>query len=67
MGSPIICGTNTGYHMILDATEQCQQANFLINGATSTSRSWSIKVTQYRCGDEDSGGETEVLIVILHK
>merc|ERR1712141_654694 len=59
MGSPVICGTNTGYHMVLDQTQgstECQQAMFTIGGTTTTSRSWTIKVTQYACGDEDNGG-----------
>merc|ERR1719273_2358161 len=32
------------------------QAMFNIGGSTTTSRSWTIKVTQYACGDEDMGG-----------
>merc|ERR1712038_1756904 len=58
-GSPVICGTNTGYHMIVDSAPgdtTCQKAQFNIGGSTSTSRSWSIRVTQYACGDYDSSG-----------
>merc|ERR1712241_287038 len=58
-GSPIICGTNTKYHMIIDnapGDTECQTVNFNIGGDTSTSRSWSIRVTQYACGDTDSSG-----------
>merc|ERR1719510_574687 len=58
-GSPIICGTNTGYHMVIDqamGSTECQKVNFNIGGSTTTSRSWTIKVTQYACGDEDKGG-----------
>lgn len=55
-GSPTICGTNTGYHMILDADTMCQYASFSIAPSTSTSRSWEIKVTQYACGNEDKAG-----------
>merc|ERR1712223_2158869 len=58
-GSPVICGTNTGYHMIVDADpsgNSCHYANFLVGGTTSTSRTWDVKVTQYACGDTDSSG-----------
>merc|ERR1719361_1498314 len=58
-GSPTICGTNTGYHMIVDAdrtANTCHTALFNIGGTTSTSRSWNILVTQYACGDTDSSG-----------
>merc|ERR1711971_294445 len=58
-GSPTICGTNTGYHMIVDADRTgntCHTALFNIGGTTSTSRSWNILVTHYACGDTDSSG-----------
>merc|ERR1711971_184198 len=58
-GTPTICGTNTGYHMIVDADPSgntCHKALFNIGGTTSTSRSWDIKITQYACGDYDSSG-----------
>jgi hypothetical protein len=56
-GSPPICGTNSGYHMIVDSNgADCQQANFNISPSTSTTRSWTIRVTQYNCGEEDSSG-----------
>lgn len=64
MGSPVICGTNTGYHMVIDQTQgstDCQKAMFNIGGDTTISRSWTIKVTQYACGDEDNGGPTGCL------
>merc|ERR1719330_1149957 len=58
-GTPTICGTNTGYHMIVDADpsgNNCHRALFAIGGGTTTSRSWDIRVTQYACGDYDSSG-----------
>merc|ERR1719331_208864 len=58
-GTPTICGTNTGYHMIVDADRTgntCHTALFNIGGTTSTSRSWNILVTHYACGDTDSSG-----------
>jgi len=58
-GSPVICGTNTGYHMIVDSAPgdtTCQKAQFNVGGSTSTSRAWTIRVTQYACGDTDSSG-----------
>jgi hypothetical protein len=57
--SPQICGANTGYHMIMDnapGETSCQVASFDIGGQTTTSRVWSIRVTQYACGDYDSSG-----------
>merc|ERR1711935_653487 len=58
-GTPTICGTNTGYHMIVDADRtgnSCHTAAFNIGGTTSTSRSWNVLITQYACGDTDSSG-----------
>merc|ERR1711971_462689 len=58
-GSPTICGTNTGYHMIVDADSKantCHTALFNIGGTTSTSRQWNILVTHYACGDTDKSG-----------
>jgi hypothetical protein len=58
-GTPTICGTNTGYHMIVDADRTgntCHTALFNIGGTTSTSRSWNVLVTHYGCGDTDSSG-----------
>jgi len=58
-GSPTICGTNTGYHMIVDADRTgntCHTALFNIGGTTATSRSWNILITHYACGDTDSSG-----------
>lgn len=44
-GSPIICGTNSGYHMYVDVTpSNCQQAVFQIGPSTSTTRQWDILV-----------------------
>merc|ERR1712223_1157803 len=55
-GTPVICGSYGGYHMIVDASSDCTQANFNIGGLTTTSRKWSIRVTQYACGDYDMSG-----------
>lgn len=57
VGSPLICGLNTGQHMIIDSSgSQCQEVNFHIGASTSTTRSWDIYVTQYTCGQEDIAG-----------
>jgi hypothetical protein len=42
--------------VILDANEECHEANFLIGAATTTTRVWDIKVTQYSCGEETLSG-----------
>lgn len=56
-GSPVICGTNTGQHMIMDAdNDNCHTVTVNINTATTATRSWTIHVSQYTCADEYSGG-----------
>jgi len=55
-GSPVICGKNTGQHMIVDSDgSTCSMASFVFGGDTYT-RSYDIKVTQYDCRNSDSGG-----------
>ena len=44
----MICGTNTGYHMIVTAREDC---NVLTHYWTEGSPSFSIRVSQIRCQD----------------
>jgi len=57
VGSPIICGYNSGQHMILDSVgTDCQSVNFNIGASTTTTRQWDIYITQYSCGQEDLGG-----------
>lgn len=58
-GSPIICGDNTGYHMILDSDPSstgCHTLNFNIGGKTTITRSWEILVRQYGCDQRDEAG-----------
>jgi len=55
-GSPVICGFNSGQHMIVDASEECHTVAFHLGSAASTSRTWDIKVTQYYCGEESVAG-----------
>jgi len=53
--SPVICGTNTGQHMIVDNDGQgCSTVNINIGGGTFT-RAYDLKITQYREGDESGG------------
>merc|ERR1712117_872310 len=47
---PTICGYNTGQHMFVPASTQCNQINIDIDTGTTT-RKWQIKVTQYECGN----------------
>lgn len=57
MGSPIICGKNSGQHIFIDSDgSSCHNVNINVGGTTSTSRQWDIFVTQYTCGQEDLGG-----------
>jgi len=46
VGSPEICGVNTGDHMYIDASDSCNTLTFQIGEVTFT-RQWNIKVTQY--------------------
>jgi len=51
---PTICGTNTGFHVYFDASDECnlldfQLGNRAIGLTAAATRSWSIKVTQYSC------------------
>jgi hypothetical protein len=49
---PTICGYNTGQHMWVPASDSCNQINIDIDtGTTTTTRKWSMKVTQYECGN----------------
>jgi len=49
---PTICGYNTGQHMFVPASSQCNQINIDIDTlTTTTTRKWQIKVTQYECGN----------------
>lgn len=54
-GTPIICGTNTGQHMIVDSDgTECHDVNIGI-GTNTFTRSWDITVRQFQCGDEMGG------------
>jgi len=54
---PQICGSNSGQHMIVDASDQCHTVNIDLGASdTSTSRSWTIVVSQYTCGEENLAG-----------
>jgi len=50
---PVICGTNTGYHMYVDANPNCNTLMFQLGnaavGTTLATRQWNIKVTQVSC------------------
>jgi len=49
---PVICGYNTGQHMWVPAVDSCVTLNIDIDTAsTATTRSWTISVTQYECGN----------------
>jgi len=48
--TPVICGTNTGAHMYVEASDSCNTMSFHIaDGSASTNREWAIRVTQYSC------------------
>lgn len=50
---PVICGTNTGYHMYVPASDQCNvlTSNFG-SASTATTSAFTIKVTQVECSSK---------------
>eukprot|EP00094_Tigriopus_californicus_P002402 TCALIF_02320-PA protein Name:"Protein of unknown function" AED:0.04 eAED:0.08 QI:0/0.77/0.5/1/0.44/0.7/10/0/292 len=48
-----ICGFNTGQHMIYEPSDLCDELSFILGGGVSMNREWDIKVTQYKCGEEN--------------
>ncbi|XP_040579486.1 uncharacterized protein [Lepeophtheirus salmonis] len=52
-GSPVICGTNSGRHMIVDSIATCNMAQFFFGGGFNNA-AFDIKVTQFECGFEDT-------------
>jgi len=47
---PIICGTNTGYHMYVPASDQCNKLSGSFGSAsTATTDAFTIKVSQIQC------------------
>lgn len=48
--TPIICGTNTGQHMFLEAKDDCNELAFSWNDNTAV-RSWKVKISQIECSD----------------
>ena len=49
---PVICGYNTGQHMIIDAIDACSEVKFQISSSTSSTREWDIFVSQFECGED---------------
>jgi len=54
---PSICGTNSGEHMYVDSSDQCNELSMLLGttavGTTLATRSWTIRVTQLECGSDN--------------
>eukprot|EP00093_Oithona_nana_P004330 04330.XXX_134142_132652_1 [CDS] Oithona nana genome sequencing. len=47
---PVICGTNSGEHMYVDASDMCNDLAFnLADTGSTVTRTWTIKITQYDC------------------
>jgi len=50
---PVICGTNTGQHMFVPASDSCNVMDINIDtGTSTTTRQWQMKFTQYECGNQ---------------
>jgi len=53
-GSPVICGSNNGHHMVLDSDgKSCHTIN-IMRGMNGGAREWTILARQYACGDLDN-------------
>merc|ERR1712168_1371423 len=51
-GSPVICGTNTGHHMVLDSDgTTCHTINMMF-GTGTTARDWELNIVQYACNSD---------------
>jgi len=48
-GSPVICGTNTGQHMYIEASDSCNTLSFHLDDNNNANREFAIRVTQYSC------------------
>lgn len=47
---PVICGTNNGEHMYVEATPSyCNTLGFSLGSTSAVSRSWSVRVSQFEC------------------
>ena len=57
--SPFItyCRYNTGQHMFVPASDSCVTITIDIDTATSITRQWQIKVTQYECANQNAPEE----------
>ena len=52
---PVICGTNTGYHMYVHASDQCNELSAVFGSAsTATTSAFTIKVS--RAWRQGAGG-----------
>ena len=49
---PTICGYNTGQHMYIDASDDCNIINLDIDTGSNQDRSWSFRVKQSHKSDE---------------
>ena len=55
---PVICGTNTGFHVYFDASDNCHDLDFALGQnpvglASAANRQWNIKISQYSCNYEN--------------
>merc|ERR1711962_688197 len=48
--APTICGTNTGYHMIVDAEDDCNEMSF--TWTSTNTQTWNIQIMQISCDAE---------------
>jgi len=50
---PVICGTNTGQHMYVPASDQCNELSAVFgSSSTATTSAYTIKITQVLCNSK---------------
>ncbi|TRY76444.1 hypothetical protein TCAL_15960, partial [Tigriopus californicus] len=57
---PVVCGFNDGQHMIYEMSSPCSSLDFVLGGG-AMARQWDIKVTQYKCHNDDIAGPSGCL------
>ena len=47
--APVLCGTNSAQHMIVEARDTCNQLSFSWTSTTTTTPEWNIHIMQISC------------------
>ena len=49
---PVLCGTNSAHHMIIEARDDCNELKFSWTSTSTTKPSWNIHIMQIACTDQ---------------